>query len=213
MSKKDFHKYMAPLKNYIRIEATIRVLKNVDFLCHMRTDDLRSVAKFAEEVSFKAGETIFAEGDVDRDLYIIKDGEVKFTIKTETDDDKTAPEIKDIGHLFGYQYFGEGSLLTGEPRRATAVGRRGVVFCPRLSSTRDSHASIPIVRADCRPGSLLPCPLREGCVLALWRGGQGLNALLDLCQAPCRGQRFVPPWVEVSDEAPGLVSTARETAN
>ena len=122
LSKKDFHKYMAPLKDYIRIESTIRVLKNVDFLCHMRTDDLRSVAEFAKEISFKAGEIIFTEGDLDRDLYIIKDGEVKFTVKTENQSgDKDKQETKDIGHLFGYQYFGEGSLLTGEPRRATAV--------------------------------------------------------------------------------------------
>ena len=104
----------------------------------MRTDDLRRVAKFVNEVSFKPCETIFSEGDLDRDLYIIKDGEVKFTITTNKDKD-AEPESKDIGHLFGYQYFGEGSLLTGEPRRATAVSS-----CDDSGHNRIRHSKFDI---------------------------------------------------------------------
>ena len=67
------------------------------------------------------------QGETGDEFYVIESGEVKFsTIKTEG----AAPE--DIGTCFQNEFFGEGSLLTENPRRATAIAN-GETVCYSLS--------------------------------------------------------------------------------
>ena len=70
---------------------------------------------------------VFGQGETGDEFYVIESGEVKFsTIKTEG----AAPE--DIGTCFQNEFFGEGSLLTENPRRATAIAN-GETVCYSLS--------------------------------------------------------------------------------
>ena len=63
-----------------------------------------------ETTLFKAGTTIFREGDEAHELFVIKSGEVRIQIGNRTASELSADHI-----------FGEMALIDDEPRSATAV--------------------------------------------------------------------------------------------
>lgn len=91
-------------------------LKAVEMFARTPEDVLADVAALAEEVSFKAGETIFEKGDAGESLYVIVQGEVKVH-----DGDL------DLKHLGDKTVFGELAVLDPEPRSAS------------ITALKDSH--------------------------------------------------------------------------
>ncbi|MEO5761219.1 MAG: cyclic nucleotide-binding domain-containing protein, partial [Vicinamibacteria bacterium] len=91
-------------------------LKAVEMFARTPEDVLADVAALAEEVSFKAGETIFEKGDAGESLYVIVQGEVKVH-----DGDL------DLKHLGDKTVFGEMAVLDPEPRSAS------------ITALKDSH--------------------------------------------------------------------------
>jgi CRP/FNR family cyclic AMP-dependent transcriptional regulator len=85
-------------------------LRHVALFTHMASKDLGRIAEIAEEVVYPAGSTIFTEGDYGDYLLVIVEGEVRITLGE-----------KELGRLGSEEYFGEMSLLDGEPRSASAV--------------------------------------------------------------------------------------------
>lgn len=65
--------------------------------------------------TFKAGESIFNEGDVSRDVYIVKHGMVKILKRPAN-----SPPVE-LAILKPGAFFGEMSFFDGEPRSAAAV--------------------------------------------------------------------------------------------
>jgi CRP-like cAMP-binding protein len=70
-------------------------------------------------LEFKAGETIFNKGDAASHLYIVQTGEVEIQLTA------THSEIVDAG-----TFFGEMSLISHEPRSATAIAKTDVKLVP-----------------------------------------------------------------------------------
>jgi CRP/FNR family transcriptional regulator, cyclic AMP receptor protein len=70
-------------------------------------------------INFKAGDTIFKAGDPATVLYVIQDGEVEIMI---------APHHTDV--LGPGEFFGEMSLMSHEPRSATAIAKTDVRLVP-----------------------------------------------------------------------------------
>jgi CRP/FNR family cyclic AMP-dependent transcriptional regulator len=64
----------------------------------------------AETLSFKAGATIFREGDNAHDLFVVKKGQVRIQIGNRT-----------VSELEPDSIFGEMALIDDEPRSATAI--------------------------------------------------------------------------------------------
>ena len=83
-------------------------LKAVEMFARTPEDVLADVAALAEEVRFKAGETIFNKGEAGESLYVIVPGEVKVH-----DGDL------DLKHLKDKSVFGELAVLDPEPRSAS----------------------------------------------------------------------------------------------
>ena len=83
-------------------------LKAVEMFARTPEDVLADVAALAEEVRFKAGDTIFNKGDAGESLYVIVTGEVKVH-----DGDL------DLKHLKDKSVFGELAVLDPEPRSAS----------------------------------------------------------------------------------------------
>lgn len=83
-------------------------LKAVEMFARTPEDVLADVAALAEEVRFKAGETIFNKGEAGESLYVIVTGEVKVH-----DGDL------DLKHLKDKSVFGELAVLDPEPRSAS----------------------------------------------------------------------------------------------
>ncbi len=85
-------------------------LKAVEMFARTSEDVLADVAVLAEEVRFKAGETVFAKGDAGESLFVIVSGEVKIH-----DGDL------DLKHLKSKSVFGELAVLDPEPRSASVT--------------------------------------------------------------------------------------------
>jgi CRP/FNR family transcriptional regulator, cyclic AMP receptor protein len=64
----------------------------------------------AETLSYRAGDTIFREGDKALDLFVVKSGQVRIQIGNKT-----------VTELAPDSIFGEMALIDDEPRSATAV--------------------------------------------------------------------------------------------
>lgn len=95
------------------LDATLEALRRVDFMRDFEPQVLEMLAGQARHAIFAPQETIFRQGDPGGSLYIVLRGEVVLTL----DDTRGS---QPLARLEAGSYFGEMSLLTGEPRSATA---------------------------------------------------------------------------------------------
>ena len=105
------------------------VLRKVPFLSELEDSVLVRISDALTTVTFPAGERIINKGDAGEVFYMIREGKVK---------------VHDIGmgasqyvdQILGPgDFFGEGSLLTGEPRNANCTS---LVSCSALCLSRDT---------------------------------------------------------------------------
>jgi small-conductance mechanosensitive channel/CRP-like cAMP-binding protein len=90
----------------------VQLLHSVDLFAKIQLDELEALARRVHPVRFGAGERILVAGTQGETFYLVAEGEVVVRAgRPETD----------VARLGPGQYFGEISLLTGEPRAATVV--------------------------------------------------------------------------------------------
>jgi small-conductance mechanosensitive channel/CRP-like cAMP-binding protein len=85
----------------------------IDFLAPLGPEVLEELAARVETVVYGRGESIVREGEQGSDLYVVDRGEVSVRV------DGGASEV--VARLRAGDFFGEMSLMTGEPRRADVV--------------------------------------------------------------------------------------------
>lgn len=91
-------------------------LRGIDLFARLSTAELTQVAEKMHQRPFRDGEVFMRQGE-DGDLfYLLREGRAE-VIVTEDGGERVAATL-DAG-----QYFGERSLITGEARNATVVGR------------------------------------------------------------------------------------------
>ncbi len=88
-------------------------LEEVELLASLSKAELSKLAAAAGERRYAAGERIMRQGDAGNEFFIVISGEVLTTVRRE---DGRGADLGNFGPGF---FFGEMSLLTGEPRRAT----------------------------------------------------------------------------------------------
>lgn len=93
-------------------DEALGLLSSVDLLALLKPEDLKRLATEVVHRRFGAGERVIAEGEEGHTFYVIAQGEVSV---------RAGPQESEITRLGRGQYFGEMSLLTGEPRAATVV--------------------------------------------------------------------------------------------
>lgn len=93
-------------------ENLVALLSKVDFLQNLNKGELQDVSKLLKHVLFAAGEYIIQQGEKGDSFYIIKSGQVRVTATNPYGDVFLDKELK-TGN-----FFGEISVLTGEPRTA-----------------------------------------------------------------------------------------------
>ncbi len=108
------------------------MLNKLDFLNIPLFQDLDRIhkAKLLPEftqISFRAGEVLFEEGEFGDSLYIIMQGEVRIYLQSQ--------QNRTLALLGESEYFGEMSLLTGDPRSAAAKAETELVVL-RLGKER-----------------------------------------------------------------------------
>ena len=90
-------------------------LRKIQILSELSDKDLEKFLDIIREVTYKKGEVIFHAEDPGSVIFILKSGSVKISIN----DRKGREEILKI--IYPYDFFGEMSLLDGEPRSATVT--------------------------------------------------------------------------------------------
>ncbi len=98
-----------------RSEAMARrraALRNVDFLANLSDPQVDELASSCRERPYAAGETILQQGDQGDELFIVQRGEVEVLLDADGD----SVEVARLGQG---SFFGEMSLMTGQPRMAT----------------------------------------------------------------------------------------------
>lgn len=95
----------------------------VPIFSNLNDEEIGKVDKAVKSRIYKKGDIIFTEGDAPAVLYVIHEGRVK--LYRDTEDGR---EI--IMNIFGEgEFFGEMTLFTGEPLRASAVAIEDSVLC------------------------------------------------------------------------------------
>lgn len=86
----------------------ILFLRNIPLFSSMPPNELSHLAGIAEEIIFDASNTIITQGEHGESLYLIIEGTVS-----------VIQNGHEIAQLSEKEYFGEMSILDGEPRSAT----------------------------------------------------------------------------------------------
>ena len=98
-----------------RFERLQEALKSTPIFDSLGDKELKKLAAAANLHLFSAGQTIIWEGDLSRSLYIVLDGRVESSTK------QFGGEKFQLAILESNNFFGEISLLTGEPRPMSVV--------------------------------------------------------------------------------------------
>lgn len=96
------------------IETVLPILKHISILAGLEGNQLLSVFKLLEKVSYKAGETIFEQGTQPSHIYIIKSGRVKLLVSK-------GDRALELAEFDRGQCLGEASVIGILPHSATAV--------------------------------------------------------------------------------------------
>jgi small-conductance mechanosensitive channel/CRP-like cAMP-binding protein len=112
-------------------EQLIALLRKVDILESLEEKDLRMLADDLTSELYAKGEVVFRQGDAGTTFYIVKSGGVSVVHRS---DDGIETEV---AQLTPGMYFGEMSLLTGDPRSSTC---RALEDAELLCLDRESFA-------------------------------------------------------------------------
>jgi len=112
-----------------RADDVVALLKRVDILQPLKEEEMVMLAEDLSHQLFARGESICKQGDPGSTFYIIKSGTI--AVKVKGSDGVEA----EVAQLKPGNYFGEMSLLTGDPRTSTCVA---VEDCELLCLDRDT---------------------------------------------------------------------------
>ena len=93
-------------------ETAGRLLETVGIFATLPADERTHLAAAARQSLYAAGESIVREGDAGSSLFVVARGETVVTL---------APSAHEVARLGPGDFFGEMSLLTGEPRTASVT--------------------------------------------------------------------------------------------
>lgn len=97
-------------------------IRNIVYFADMPDEDFKKLLSKATLSSFEPGSTIMKQGFEGAKFYVIRDGEVEVKARTGAEDPmSTGPGYEGVvvNRLNAGNFFGERSLITGEPRAAT----------------------------------------------------------------------------------------------
>lgn len=95
-------------------DSRLRLLKQVELFAGIEVETLRQLAEQMTRRDFAAGETLISAGQPGRSMFVMSEGLVSVRIPQGQNE-------LDVAAFCPGDFFGEMSLLTGEPRSATVV--------------------------------------------------------------------------------------------
>jgi CRP-like cAMP-binding protein len=92
-----------------------QIIRELPLLARLSSEDMRALASRGRMRSYRAGTTIFAEGEPGDSLHVIVEGRVRITVTSGAGEEAT------VAMVGPGDCIGELSLLDGRPRSASAV--------------------------------------------------------------------------------------------
>lgn len=116
------------------------ILRQIPVFQDLTLFELKFVVPILHQREYQKGELIFREGEAGNGMYIVQSGQVDILGHTSSGEDVL------YASLFDRQFFGELSLVDGQPRSATAVSVEPSTlygfFKPDLLELIDKHPAI-----------------------------------------------------------------------
>lgn len=116
----DAEKIRAAQEHEFR-ETEFRLVRSMDLFKPLSDDRIHELCSRLAHGNFARGETIVQEGQKGNSLFLLMSGSVEVFSKDDEDG-----SLDRIGRLEAGDFFGELSLLTGEPRSATIIAENDV---------------------------------------------------------------------------------------
>jgi small-conductance mechanosensitive channel/CRP-like cAMP-binding protein len=125
----EYHREERALNEADRIEQLARAIAATPLLADLAPEAHRALAASSEERIYGDGEVIVREGEPGASMFLVQRGSVAVV---------TGPDGREIAVTHAGGYFGEMSLLTGEPRSATI---RAKGDCTVMEITADAFGA------------------------------------------------------------------------
>jgi len=110
----EYKRQEAPVDTPARRERFLKIISTVPVLAPLSADAHKALAQAAAERVYGKGEVIVREGEPGGSMFVISQGRVAIAI---------GDERREVATIDTGGYFGEMSLLTGQPRTATVTAR------------------------------------------------------------------------------------------
>ncbi len=173
--------------------------------------ELLQLAQIARERKFDRNQVIFYEGDLGGSLYIIASGTVKIVVMADDGREHI------LGLLHSGDFFGEISLIDGEPRSATAIAQEkvNIVMISRDDFVRllreNPEMSLKIMVTLC--DRLRKTDKHVESLAFLSAPGRVAQVLLNWAEkhAPEKDSEIVIPHKMTRQEFASIAGTSRET--
>lgn len=119
--KGEFHlaRLQEKLHDYDSIQQRINLLKKTSLFNTLEYEELQDLAGVISPRSYTEGEIIIRNGESGDSMFLLSEGLLEVSVDTENGSTHKVAEI------MPGEYFGEMSLLTGEPRSATVTAATG----------------------------------------------------------------------------------------
>lgn len=115
LEKRDFDTLLAQhpeLRKALGLHKLAR-LRKVPLFGKLSSEDIQRIAAVMGRTHYRRGSTIFRQGELSTTFYVIESGRVALLAREKTGEERTVTHLRDAS------FFGEDSLLTGEPRATT----------------------------------------------------------------------------------------------
>lgn len=113
--QKRFHAFWSTIFNRDTDQSTLaQILQQIPIFANLSAFELRFILPILHQRHYEAGELVFKEGEAGNGMYIIHTGMVQI-FGTDVQGQKVS-----YAELTAPQFFGELSLVDGQPRSATA---------------------------------------------------------------------------------------------
>lgn len=130
LPQREVYMRAEPVAHKDTSEEILGLLQSVDLLALLPLDQLRALAREVAPRRFGQDERVITQGDEGNTFYVVAQGSVSVRVGL--------PEVE-VARLGRGQYFGEMSLLTGEPRAASVIAAEDSLL---LEVARPTFAAI-----------------------------------------------------------------------
>ncbi len=122
----EFSRDEVPARTPERLQGLAARVGHIDLFTELDSEECLRLAEGCREQLFGAGERVVQQGAAGRSMFVVIEGAVRVSLE---------PSGQDVARILRGGFFGEMSMLTGEPRTATVTATDDAVLLEITSET------------------------------------------------------------------------------